>query len=105
MTRTMTRPTRNGEHDRTECAAQRLGLMRQVDDGTATPRVVGPARGRGQRLGAGVNAAGREVLPEWNPADRVGLNQCMRIGLVYKSLTPVKKTLSAFSVVASTETV
>jgi hypothetical protein len=82
MTRTMTRPTQNGEHDRTECAAQRLGLMRQVDDGTATPRVGGPARGRGQRMGAGVNAAGREVLPEWNPADRVGLNRCMRIGLV-----------------------
>ena len=73
----MTRATRNGEHDRTECVAQRRGLMRRIDDGTATPRVDGPARGRGQRLGAGVNAnaAGREVLPEWNPANRVGLNQ------------------------------
>jgi hypothetical protein len=75
MTRTMTRATGNGEHDRTECAAQRLGLMCQVDDGTARPRVAGPARGRGQRLGAGINAAGREVLPGWNPADRVGSNQ------------------------------
>jgi hypothetical protein len=74
MTRTMTRATRNCEHDRTECVAQRRGVMRQVDDGTATPRVVGPARGRGQRLGAGVNAVDLDGLSEWDRADRVGLN-------------------------------
>ena len=34
---TMTRATRNGESDPTECTAQRLGLMRRVNDGTATP--------------------------------------------------------------------
>jgi hypothetical protein len=72
---TTTRAARNGEPDSTECAAQRLGLMRQVNDGTATPRVGGPARGRSQRLGAGVNVVGRDVLPEWNRAERVGLNQ------------------------------
>jgi hypothetical protein len=72
---TRTWATRNGEPDRTECAAQRRGLLRQVNDGAATPRVGSPAQGRGQRLGAGANAAGREVLPGWNPADRVGLNQ------------------------------
>ena len=49
--------------------------MRQVNDAAATPRVVGPARVRCQRLGPGANAIGRDVLPEWKRADRVGLNQ------------------------------
>jgi hypothetical protein len=49
--------------------------MRQVSDGTATPRVVGPARVQCQRLGPGVNAVGRDVLPGWKRADRLELNQ------------------------------
>jgi hypothetical protein len=62
----MTRATRSGEPDPEGGAAQRLGLMGQANDGTATPRVCGPARGRGQRLGAGVNAVGLDTLLEVN---------------------------------------
>jgi hypothetical protein len=72
---TMTRATRNREPDPTNCAAQILGLMRKVNEGTARPRVCGPARVRCQRLGPGVNGVDRDVLPEWKRADRVGLNQ------------------------------
>ena len=49
--------------------------MRQVSDATATPRVVVAARVRCQRPGPGVNAVGRDVLPERKRADRVGLYQ------------------------------
>jgi hypothetical protein len=69
---TKTRAARGGESDPIECAALRLDLMRQVSDGTATPRVVGPAQVRCQRLGRGVNAVGRDVSPEWKRADRRG---------------------------------
>jgi hypothetical protein len=71
----MPRATRNREPDPEGGAAQTLGLMRQDNEDTARPRVCGPARVRGQRLGAGVNAVARDVLSEWDQADRVGLDR------------------------------
>jgi hypothetical protein len=60
----MTQATRNGEPDPEGGAAQSLGLMRQVNEGTARPCVCGPARGCGQCPGAGVMRS--VVMCCWN---------------------------------------
>jgi hypothetical protein len=53
----MTRATRNGESDPTECTAQRLDFMRRFNGGTAAPRV---AVASAVRLGTGFAGWGRD---------------------------------------------
>ena len=67
------RPERRS--DPTECAALRLGLMRQVDDGTGTPSRRRSGSGPVSTAGTRSQCSRSRLLPEWKRADRVGLNQ------------------------------